>query len=106
MPKKPPDLIDTMKRQKEIDRLRADLKVADRECGEAHSAEQPWSRAFWAAHQTLRELPLQPEASKERRLAAYDARLRAGHAWHPYRQRYRDALRWFDAILKELKTYE
>lgn len=102
--KKPPDLTDAVQRQRRIDDLRADLEKANLECDRALAAQQPFADQFWRAHGFLASLPTRPSSTKRERLDAYDARLRAGHAWHPYRQRYRDATRWVDAILKEMKT--
>ena len=104
--KSPPDLLDLAARQEAIDRLRSDLEIARHERMVAQWSSDPHEAAFRAAHDRLASLPPRPGTSKATRLGAYDARMRAGHAWHPHRTRVRDATRWIEAIEKELKDYE
>lgn len=86
--------------------LRVDLAVASRERAVAQWEQDPFQAAFRAAHAYLAALPARPETSKANRLAAYDARMKAGHAWHPSRSRLREAVRWIKAIEEDLKWYE
>ena len=85
---------------------RIDLALATREWADAQHAQDPFEIAFREAHRVLRELPPQPVTSKADRLAAYDARLAAGHAWNPHRARLRDANRWIAAIQEEIDWYD
>jgi hypothetical protein len=86
--------------------LRIDLACAVRERDEAQWAQDPFEAAFKASHAFLASLPPQPVVTKAVRLAAYDARVEAGHAWHPYRARLREANRWIKAIKEEMEWYE
>ncbi len=88
------------------DRLHDDLAKARAQEATAERQSSPLEAAFWDAHRQLDAMPLQPETSKAERLAAYDARMHAGHAWHPSRSRLRDARRWIKAIMEEIEHYE
>ena len=77
-----------------LERLRSDRPLAEAERDAAERGGSGLKAAFWEAHRWLAELPPQPETSKAERLAAYDARMRAGHAWHPWKTRLREAERW------------
>jgi hypothetical protein len=94
-------LSDTDRRQ-----LMEDLREAEGEWARAECDGQPHEAAFRNATAYLGSLPPQPQASKEVRLAAYDERVRAGHAWHPYKMRQRKADAWMKAIRAELKSHE
>lgn len=83
--------------------LREDLIRAEGEWGAADFSGQKHEERFWAADRALRELPPQPVTSKATRLAAYDERMAAGHAWHPYKERMRRANAWIKAIQAEMK---
>ena len=83
-----------------------DLALATREWADAQLAQDPFEAAFKEADHLLRVLPPRPAASKATRLAAYDARVAAGHAWHPYRARLREACRWIAAIQEEINWYD
>lgn len=104
--KKPPDLLDLAATREVVDRLRSDLETARHERMVAQWLSDPREATFRAAHDRLASLPSRPGVSKTVRLAAYDARMRAGHAWHPHRLKVREAIRWIEAIEKELKNYE
>jgi hypothetical protein len=86
--------------------LKIDLASATHERDAAQWEQGPFERAFKAAHAALSALPPRSVVGKEARLAAYDARLRAGHAWHPHRTRLREANRWIKAINEEMDWYE
>lgn len=86
--------------------LRIDLAAATHERDAAQWEQDPFERAFKAAHGFLMALPHRPTTSKAERLAAYDARMAAGHAWHPHRTRLREATRWLKAIKEEMDWYE
>lgn len=80
---------------------------AHRELLEAEEADGPFRRAFWEAHSVLAatyatQLKIGPH-DKAELFAAYDARMLAGHAWNPHKQRLRDAERWHKAVLAELR---
>lgn len=101
-----PDLLSEASILEEIGRLRASLAMARRTRDEARELAHPFELEFRIAHNRLVALPQRPNVSKETRLAAYDTRLQAGHAWHPYRQLVRDAERWIKACEEELKNYD
>jgi len=86
--------------------LQIDLLIATRERDRAQWEQDPFERAFRVAHRALAELPPRPVVGKAARLAAYDARMKAGHAWHPHRSRLREANRWVKAIREEMGWYE
>ena len=86
--------------------LRIDLIDATYQRDAAQWEQGPFERAFKAAHAALSALPPRSVVGKDARLAAYDARLRAGHAWHPHRTRLREANRWIKAINEEMDWYE
>jgi hypothetical protein len=86
-----------------LERLRSDRLLAEAERDAAERGGSGLKAAFWDAHRRLADMPPQPETSKAERLAAYDARMRAGHAWHPWKTRLREAERWLKAIDRELE---
>ena len=86
-----------------LDQLLADRTRAAEACAEAEAGGAGFKAAFWDAHRTIAEMPPRPKASKAERLAAYDARTRAGHEWHPWKAALRDAERWLAAINREIE---
>ena len=74
----------------------------------ATAMQDPFESAFRAAHNHLLHLHERRAAGadigKAAIFAAYDHRMHAGHAWHPFRQRARDMTRWLGAIQKEIKA--
>ena len=81
-----------------LERLRSYCLLAEVERDTAERGGSGLKADRWLA-----DMPLQPETSKAERLAAYDARMRAGHAWHPWKTRLREAERWLKAIDRELE---
>ncbi len=69
----------------------------------ARDAAAPFERAFWSAHRALEEAVASNEITKAQRMAAYDTRLRAGHAWWPFRQAVNNAEAWLNALQVEIK---
>lgn len=100
------DLINIAEHQAAINKLHQDLGEAYAERDRAQNEQDDHEAKFRAAHESLVHLPLRPAVSKAERLAAYDHRVAAGHAWHPHRQRLREANRWIKAIMEDLKSYE
>jgi hypothetical protein len=86
--------------------LRIDLADATYQRDAAQWGQDPFERAFKAAHACLSALPPRTVVGKSTRLAAYDARMKAGHAWHPHRTRLREATRWIKAIKEDMDWYE
>ena len=86
--------------------LQIELSIATRERDRAQWEQDPFERAFRASHHALAACPPRSVVGKAARLAAYDGRMRAGHAWHPYRSRLREANRWVKAIREEMDWYE
>jgi len=82
--------------------LMHDLRDAEAELQAADAAALPFEQAFSRAHARLREA-LEGEAALR---PFYDARLAAGHAAHPYRQRVRDARAWVDSVVGELSEID
>ena len=69
----------------------------------AQEIQDPYEATFRAAHARLLEVTTQVPTPKAERLIWYDKRMRAGHAWHPHRQRLREANRWLKAIDDEIR---
>jgi len=82
--------------------LLAERARAVAEAEEADKAQRPYAEAFQIAHHKLLELTRSETSTKQQRLAGYDRRMNAGHAWHPFRSRLTDAMNWLKAIGKEL----
>jgi hypothetical protein len=76
----------------------------------AEEAAKPWIAAFAGAHENCSWLlqthgpgPRTCCVTRDAILAAYDARMKAGHAAHPYREAVKAAERVTHAIRTELK---
>lgn len=66
---------------------------------------EPYEAAFWQAHRQLEELCRQRDGEpwgKATRRVAYDARMNAGHRWHPFRQAKREVTHWVNSLRSEL----
>lgn len=94
--------------QKEKAALLERLAEASAETVRAEAAAAPYEAAFQSAHDRLVQLTANRRAGarypKDEVLAAYDARMLAGHAWHPHRNRFQEAKRWKAAIVTELQN--
>lgn len=71
------------------------------------AAQAPYAQAFVEAHDALladcKADPMPHTAAIKAYLrAGYDRRMRAGHAWHPHREKFKDVKRWHDALIREL----
>lgn len=95
-----PDLISERKR------LEKEIEGARDEYERAHLAQQPYQLAFRSAHQRLEGLHADRKAgasiSQPLLLAAYDCRVAAGHAWHPFRVVADDLARWVRRLREDL----
>jgi hypothetical protein len=106
MPKKQPDMLEAAKRREAVHRLVLDLQIALGVRDEVQTAQDPFEASFRAAHERLLRKTTVEFSTRAERLRFYDLRLRAGHEWHPHRQRLRDTNRWIEEIQRELKKYE
>jgi hypothetical protein len=88
-------------------RLMDEIEIAEAESAHLRAIQEPFSDSFRAANATLEDLwaarKTGSPVGKVRMLAAYTARLIAGHKWHPHRERYQTNLRWLKALRMELK---
>jgi cellobiose-specific phosphotransferase system component IIA len=107
---KPMPLFAALERQAHAGRLAELATAAERAALAVEAAEQalqPFSDAFWAAHgevaRMLAERAGGEPVTKPEIFAAYDTRLLAGHARHPYRRALDEARNWQRAVEMELK---
>lgn len=85
----------------ERNRLQLELVEVNTELEQAEVAEDPFRHAFERAHIALLHLN-RTGMSKREILTYYDTRMHAGHAWHPYRERRKNADSVRHAILDRL----
>lgn len=84
-------------------RLEKEIEAGEAELAVAHEQQAPYAAAFWSAHARLVEAH-QRDVDKPLRLLAYDARVLAGHAWHPFRAKAQDIGRWLKLLRDELRA--
>ena len=89
--------------------LQAQLFIAEDLLAKATRAHAPFLAAIeharWrleALHARRREAQSKAAVSKAEMLAAYDARMHAGHAGHPTASKQADADRWVKLLRREL----
>lgn len=84
------------------------MLTAERECQIARVISDPFSGAFWSAHGHLEALHARRRSgtvvTKKAMVAAYDARVAAGHEWNPSKTKLQEAERWLRRIKTELKA--
>lgn len=94
----------------ELVRLRAslmdDMAEIERIMDEAQAELEPYDAAFWGCHRRLVRALRRAEDESVALLPYYDARVDAGHAAHPYRERVREVRRWQDAVMHELRAID
>ena len=79
------------------------IPLALRDLAAARDAAAPFEHAFWGAHRALEIVCQEKDAlTKDELFAAYDHRLHAGHAWHPFRQAVQQAESWLNSLQKEI----
>ena len=91
---------DAMLRRMDLQTALADAAQAERETA---AVLAPYDVAFQEAHAVLSRA-VEHEPDRRVRLAAYDARVIAGHARHPFKERWREAARWRKEVETELRA--
>lgn len=89
-------------------RLENEVEQAEAEFARANNVQEPYRAAFNAAHERLVMLHDTRRSgrsiSKPLMLGAYDARMIAGHEWHPFRSRANDLGQWLKRLREDLRA--
>ncbi len=89
-------------------RLEREVEEAEALLAVANADQAPYAEVFHLTDATLRQLHADRKAggviSKIDMLAAYDARMEAGHAWNPFRAKAQELAGWLKALRHELKA--
>lgn len=84
-----------------------EIEEAEDISAKLRSVQEPFADAFRIATATLETIWLTRKSGRQIPskivLAAYDARVTAGHQWNPHRIRYQETLRWLKTLRMELK---